>query len=548
MSDLTVSEKSKSTFTWRPWLAAVGISLLVFGILTLVAASRGYAIISVDDHMRYYLSTTLFDSNAVTESDMRDDLYYWPWGQYALTKAGYLLFGLVGPEAAGAVLAHWVFGVLAIVAMAFLTRALGGGPLAALLTCGALATLPWTVSLSLAILSDMPCAAAIIWGLACHAWAMRESRDGPLSRKWLFLGDLGYAIAMSMRYEAWVLAAIAGISTTFFLWRRRDFSGWRFWVFTLERAAIHSVFPIFWLSLQWFRFHGDPFFFQKIAASRSSESLGFLGEVKFALRASMSHLNLFSWALIGVAGLFALTSWRDVREALKPGFRNPIGFPLIIVMALTILGIYVYSSARMGHPSNLPERLVYIPVILGLPLVGILAAHRIRGMGMRIQTGFIGFLLVVSSWNTIEHLTSQPPYREGMPLELAAALEKEREAYGYGKDFEIFFEMSWEKNYPSIFIPMTRLRRLSFDYQGYSGEPQPGAVLPEGIQPGRTLFVMTDNPYTVDSLLEKYPRAGLYREIDVWYLVDLRQGVEHGLDARLSNSPRVEILNSAEQE
>lgn len=523
---------------WRGLLVPLAPALLVYLALIGIAVFRGLHVISVDDLMRHLLSTRLFSTNAPETANIGDDLYYWPWGHLIMVRLAIETLGHYLPEVGSIVLFHVMAGFAAVCASGWLARLLGSSDKGVAVAAFLFATMNYTPLLGISILSDLPCALFVMLGFGLHLRAFR--REGAITHRMLLPGDFAYAIAASMRYEAWPLAMVVGLAST---WAHLRRTGDRFPVFasqTMVRGLVYSAFPIFWLLLNTARFDGNPFFFREIAASRIDGQRGFMEELGFN--------SLVFWLTAPAAWVMLISAalWRAIQKpaipappALVPRF---MGLPLLIGLAILWAVFQLASALSIGRASNLPDRLMYTPAALLVPLAGCLVGHWFRGGTTWLRRGLVLGLLMVSLAIPLHEVLTRSPFRRSMPIHLAETLEATRKRLAYDKDDAVRFTVDWNK-YPAMFPIWIAGRHYDFEWTGYTPELRRKLNIWH-IDPEKTRFFITDNDRLVRDAILRYPWVAVYKEDDVWFFLDLRGNNDIELESMMTASPRVKYLRS----
>ncbi|MBI5154576.1 hypothetical protein HZA57_05010 [Candidatus Poribacteria bacterium] len=485
----------------REWVAVLLPAWAVYMALVWYAADLGLAILSDDDHIRWYFAKELF--KPVPEDPA---VLGWPWGHLLILR---LMFDTAGRwigELAAGVLPQAAAGLLAITAMGGLTHRLGGRRSAIVTSTVSLAAIPWTVLLGLSMLSDLPNLALLLTGLFLHADSLRV--PGRLGIRRLLTGDAALICAMTVRYESWGLGAVAAVLTTIWVGGNRLLPWPRFLLLTVLRAVMYAAFPAGWLALQAIWHDGDYFWF-RTALHEGADFMPTLGE-------EWSFLMPLWWLTSpAVAILAVLAAWSRLRHRRAAPASRLVWYPALLAAAYFVM--ILAGELTMGRGSNLPERYLVPVIALLLPIIGEWADSMTSGPWRKTWL----FCLLGGVSVCLHAILTREPYVENLPVALTEYAARMGQNLDYGSEDRLLFACTWDE-YPAPLIVNARLHRYQREVLVY-GEDDARDIGRQFLRRD-TRFVLTSNTNLLRFARDEFPGAPVYREKKRWYLLDNSPG------------------------
>jgi hypothetical protein len=241
------------------------------------------------------------------------------------------------------------------------------------------AVLPWSARLGVAVVPELPVAAAIVVAAASTApgWTPRR-------RLW---GGLALAAACLARYEPWLVAAPFAALT---VWDARALSRG---VHRL-RLAVAALAPIAacgaWIAWN-AHAHGDALaFLERVASYRKALGGGATGlagaAIEYGRALLVAEPQLVLGAIVIVVAAVPFGVGRDLRTALRR--------PAALLGALVVL--LVAAGVRDGAPTHHPERALLAALLLLAIVAGALAVDLVRAHVAPSRRGWVVGSLIIA--------------------------------------------------------------------------------------------------------------------------------------------------------
>lgn len=299
----------------------------------------GFRAISDDDYSRVVIAARFAASPSLDASGTSWlPLPFWLYG---------VPMALLGDSLSTARAVAFVLGVASAILVWGAARVLGLLPRQALMAGIAAALLPYGAWLSVATVPEAPCAALVLFGVACLARA--EAR----LRTW---GGLALGAACLCRYDAWAPALAFALYTGIQAARSRRLELWP--------AALLASLPIASWLLHGVARHGDALFFvtrvTQYRAALGGEAGGWLPallEVPWAL--VRFEPELFAVVAVALGLSLGKERWPLTREALGPA-----------LALLSLLVFLIVAQARGSAATHHPERSL-LPIFWFLALLAV---------------------------------------------------------------------------------------------------------------------------------------------------------------------------------
>lgn len=373
------------------WRIDVGVVALVKAAASAVVLATGFTAVSDDDFARVVIAQEWAHAPKLDPSGTS-------WLPFPFWVLGLVMkvFGRgLGVARATAIALGILSAVLVYVAARWITEERGAALAGALLS----AVFPWSATLGVAMVPELPAAALVLFAAASTV-PVREgdrARSVPWRRLW---GGAALVLATLSRYEAWPVAAAFAALSVFDAVRAPREPGplegrrWGARVMLVLAAALALVGPLAWIA--WNRFaHGDALhFLERVAAYRKALGGGADKGVWSALFAYPLALArhepelLGAWLLLGLCAVL----WR-----MRPASVAVRGARYARPAALALAQVALLSAAmvRDGAPTHHPERALLSAMLLLAIACGDLGLRIARYAPIRVR---VAAALLLAAW------------------------------------------------------------------------------------------------------------------------------------------------------